>query len=97
MRECSRLPGHFNAFWAWDSWEHAVGLSIFNPELAKDQMLTMFDFLTSEGMIIDLIALDKKENNKVCSKPPIAGWGTYMVYQRTKDKAFVEGECFRSY
>lgn len=45
--------GHFNAFWAWDSWEHAVGLSIFNPELAKDQMLTMFDFLTSEGMIID--------------------------------------------
>lgn len=82
--------GHFNAFWAWDSWEHAVGLSIFNPELAKDQMLTMFDFLTPEGMIIDLIALDKKENNKVCSKPPIAGWGTYMVYQRTKDKAFVK-------
>lgn len=82
--------GHFNAFWAWDSWEHAVGLSIFNPELAKEQMLTMFDFQTPEGMIIDLIGLDAKENNKVCSKPPIAGWGTYMVYQRSKDKAFVK-------
>lgn len=81
--------GHFNAFWAWDSWEHAAALSIFNPELAKEQMLTMFDYQTPEGMIVDLIALDKRENNKVCSKPPIAGWATYMVYRRTKDKDFI--------
>lgn len=82
--------GHFDAFWAWDSWEHAAALSIFNPELAKDQMRTMFDFQTPEGMIIDLVSLDQKDNNKVCSKPPIAGWATYMVYQRTKDKAFIK-------
>lgn len=81
--------GHFNAFWAWDSWEHAAALAIFNPELAKEQMLTMFDYQTPEGMIVDLIALNKKENNNVCSKPPIAGWATYMVYQRTKDKDFI--------
>lgn len=81
--------GHFDAFWAWDSWEHAAAIAIFNPELAKEQMLTMFDYQTPEGMIIDLIALDKRENNNVCSKPPIAGWATYMVYQRTKDKDFV--------
>lgn len=82
--------GHFDAFWAWDSWEHATALAIFNPELAKEQMLTMFDYQTPEGMIIDLISIDKKENNTACSKPPIAGWATYMVYQRTKDKAFVK-------
>lgn len=82
--------GHFNAFWAWDSWEHAVALAIFNPELAKDQMRTMFDYQTPEGMIIDLIAFRKEENNVVCSKPPIASWATYMVYQRTKDKAFIK-------
>lgn len=82
--------GHFNAFWAWDSWEHAVALAIFNPELAKDQMRTMFDYQTPEGMIIDLISFRKEENNVVCSKPPIAGWATYMVYQRTKDKAFIK-------
>lgn len=81
--------GHFDAFWAWDSWEHAAALSIFNPELAKDQMRTMFDFQTPEGMIIDLVALYQKDNNRVCSKPPIAGWATYMVYQRTKDKDFI--------
>lgn len=82
--------GHFDAFWAWDSWEHAAALAVFNPQLAKEQMLTMFDYQTPEGMIIDLISIDKKENNTVCSKPPIASWGTYMVYQHTKDKAFVK-------
>ena len=82
--------GHFNAFWAWDSWEHAVALAIFNPELAKEQMYTMFDFQTPEGMIVDLVSLYEKDNNVVCSKPPIAGWATYMVYQRTKDKEFIK-------
>lgn len=82
--------GHFDAFWAWDSWEHAVALSIFNPQLAKEQMYTMFDFQTPEGMIIDLVSLYEKDNNKVCSKPPIASWATYMVYQRTKDKNFIK-------
>ncbi|MGN1236102.1 MAG: MGH1-like glycoside hydrolase domain-containing protein, partial [Bacteroidaceae bacterium] len=82
--------GHFDAFWAWDSWEHAAALAVFNPRLAKEQMLTMFDYQTPEGMIVDLISIDKKENNNACSKPPIAGWATYMVYQRTGDKAFVK-------
>ncbi len=82
--------GHFDAFWAWDSWEHAAALAIFNPELAKDQMRTMFDFQTPEGMIIDLVSLYAKDNNRACSKPPIAGWATYMVYQRTKDKDFIK-------
>lgn len=82
--------GHFDAFWAWDSWEHAAAISIFNPELAKDQMKTMFDYQTPEGMIVDLISLNKKENNIVCSKPPIASWATYMVYQRSKDKNFIK-------
>ncbi len=81
--------GHFDAFWAWDSWEHAAALSVFNPELAKEQLLTMFDFQTPEGMIIDVVALYQKDNNGVCSKPPIASWATYMTYQRTKDKDFV--------
>lgn len=81
--------GHFDAFWAWDSWIHAVAAAIFNPELAKEQMLTMFDYQTPEGMIIDLVSLDRKENNVLCSKPPIAGWATYMVYKRTKDKDFL--------
>lgn len=82
--------GHFDAFWAWDSWEHAAALSIFNPELAKEQMKTMFDYQMPEGMIVDLISIYKENNNNKCSKPPIAGWATYMVYQRTKDKAFIK-------
>lgn len=82
--------GHFDAFWAWDSWEHAAALSIFNPELAKEQMKTMFDYQTPEGMVVDLVSIYKENNNNACSKPPIASWATYLVYQRTKDKAFIK-------
>jgi putative isomerase len=81
--------GRFNGFWAWDSWEHAVGVSLFNPELAKDQIRAMFDYQTPEGMIVDVIRLEKKDNNGACSKPPLAGWAVYMVYQRTRDLDFL--------
>lgn len=80
--------GHFDAFWAWDSWEHAAAAALYEPELAKDQMRTMFDYQTPEGMIYDLISVNKQENGTACSKPPIAGWATYMVYRQTGDVEF---------
>ena len=81
--------GHFDAFWAWDSWEHAAAAALYEPDLAKDQMRAMFDYQTPEGMIPDVISVNKQENGITCSKPPIAGWATYMVYQRTGDIEFV--------
>ena len=45
--------GYFMGFWGWDSWKHAVALAHFAPELAKDQVRTMFDYQTPDGMIID--------------------------------------------
>jgi putative isomerase len=80
---------HFNAFWAWDSFEHAAATAAFNPELAKDQIRAVFDLQTPEGMIIDLVALERKDNNPACSKPPLAGWATYLVFKQTGDLEFV--------
>lgn len=34
----------FNGVWAWDSWKQAVALSYFDPELAKSNVLSMFDY-----------------------------------------------------
>ncbi|AQS40599.1 Trehalase [Shewanella psychrophila] len=34
----------FNGVWAWDSWKQAVALSHFDPELAKSNVLSMFDY-----------------------------------------------------
>ncbi len=39
----------FNGFWSWDSWKHAVGLSYYDTNLAKNQMRAMFDFQKEDG------------------------------------------------
>ncbi|MCK4528091.1 glycoside hydrolase [candidate division WOR-3 bacterium] len=80
----------FHGFWAWDSWKHAVALSLFEPELAKDQIRAMFDYQDKRGMVPDVIRLDKRYNNLRNTKPPLAAWAVWLVYKQTNDKAFLQ-------
>jgi len=86
----SHAAGYFIGFWAWDSWKHAVALSYFAPQLAKDQVRAMFDYQLEDGMVIDCIYTDINENNARDSKPPLAGWAVYEIFKQTKDSAFVK-------
>ena len=81
--------GGFYGFWSWDSWKQAVGLSLFNPELAKSNILCMFDYMDSLGMVADCIYLDKRENNWRDTKPPLSAWAVERVYQKSNDVEFV--------
>jgi len=87
------IPSHavtyFDGFWAWDSWKHAVALSIFKPELAKDQIRAMFDYQDELGMVPDCIYLNKAENNLRDTKPPLAAWAVYEVFKNSGDIEFV--------
>ncbi len=82
----------FHGFWAWDSWKHAVALSLFEPELAKEQICAMFDFQNEEGMIADCVYRDTtiERHNWRNSKPPLAAWAVYEVFRRDGDKDFVK-------
>jgi len=86
----SYAVGYFNGFWAWDSWKHAVALAEFAPEVAKDQIRAMFDYQDEFGMVADCIYADQSENNWRDTKPPLAAWAVWKVYQATKDKDFLE-------
>lgn len=79
----------FYGFWAWDSWKHAAALAAFAPELAKEQLNAMFDFQDSSGMVADVVYFDKKENNWRNTKPPLAAWAVFEVFNATHDTAFV--------
>lgn len=79
----------FNGFWAWDSWKHAAALALFAPDLARDQMRTMFDYQGADGMVPDCVFLGKAENNWRDTKPPLATWATLAIYRATGDRAFV--------
>lgn len=81
---------YFIGFWAWDSWKHAVALSRFAPELAKDQIRAMFDYQQEDGMVIDCIYSNKKENNYRDSKPPLAAWAVNAIYEQTHDIEFIK-------
>lgn len=81
---------YFNGFWAWDSWKHAVALAYIIPDLAKDQVRTMFEFQDEDGMIADCIYADKNENNWRNTKPPLAAWAVSEIFEETSDTAFVK-------
>lgn len=82
--------GFINGIWSWDSWKIASGNVFYNPEMAKDEMRTLFDYQAENGMVPDFISYDKSRNNWRDSKPPVAAWGTMNVYKETGDRAFLE-------
>ncbi|MDR2913317.1 MAG: glycoside hydrolase [Tannerella sp.] len=82
--------GYFMGFWGWDSWKHAVALAHFAPDLAKNQVRSMFDYQMPDGMIIDCIYSDASENNARDSKPPLASWAVNEIFETTNDTLFVK-------
>ncbi|MFC2085476.1 trehalase family glycosidase, partial [Bacteroidota bacterium] len=85
----SYAVSYFNGFWAWDSWKHAVALVLFAPDLAKQQILAMADKQNTLGMIPDVIYTDSTEDNWRNTKPPLANWAAYRVFDHTQDTSFI--------
>lgn len=79
----------FYGFWSWDSWKHAVAYAEFAPEIAKQNFYSMFDYQDQHGMVADCIYTDKDENNWRDTKPPLASWGVWKIYEKTQDKEFL--------
>ena len=86
----SHAVGYFVGFWAWDTWKQAVATVHFEPELAKNQIRSMFDYQDEYGMIADCVYSDKRENNYRDSKPPLAAWAVAEVFNVTRDTAFLK-------
>ncbi|QZE15223.1 hypothetical protein K4L44_05145 [Halosquirtibacter laminarini] len=79
----------FYGFWSWDSWKHAVAYAYFAPEMAKNNLRSMFDYQDRHGMVADCIYMNAKENNWRDTKPPLASWAVVKIFEATKDSAFV--------
>ncbi len=82
----------FNGFWSWDSWKHAVGLSKYNIELAKNQIRLMFEFQEEDGFVADCVYRDTsiEAHNYRDTKPPLSAWAVFEVFEASKDTAFVQ-------
>lgn len=82
----------FNGFWSWDSWKHAVGLSYYDNELAKNQMRLMFDFQSEDGFIVDCVFRDVsiESHNYRDTKPPLSVWAVSKIFEKDNDIEFVK-------
>jgi len=80
----------FYGFWSWDSWKHAVALVNFNPELAKNNILSMFDYQDEMGMVADCVYFNRSENNWRDTKAPLSAWAVWKIYEKTKDIDFIK-------
>lgn len=82
----------FHGFWAWDSWKHSAALSLYNPELAKNQIRAMFDFQEPNGFIVDCAYRDTmiERHNYRNTKPPLSAWAVNKVFEECNDTAFVK-------
>ena len=82
----------FHGFWSWDSWKHAVGLSYYNTDLAKEQMKLMFHFQSEDGFVVDCVYRDTsiEPHNYRDTKPPLSAWAVSKIYEKDQDIEFVK-------
>ncbi|MBQ8496609.1 MAG: hypothetical protein IJ489_04030 [Clostridia bacterium] len=83
-------PGkkHFCGIWNWDSAFHAVGLSRWDTELAKESILGFIQFQRENGLFPDVICTDGRIISGF-SKPPVLAWATTLIYERDGQKDFL--------
>ncbi|MCK5145571.1 glycoside hydrolase [bacterium] len=86
----SAAAWYFNGFWGWDTWKIAAAWAVFAPDVAKDGIRAMFDYQNEYGMIADVIYADKRENNWRDTKPPLAAWAIWSIYENDHDIAFLD-------
>ena len=79
----------FFGVWSWDSWKIASANALYNTEMAKSEMLALFDYQSDKGMVPDFISYYKDRNNWRDTKPPLSAWGTLNVYNECHDKEFL--------
>lgn len=82
----------FHGFWSWDSWKHAVGLSYYNPQLAKDQVRAMFHYQNDDGFVVDCIYRDTSIEpfNYRDTKPPLSAWAVAKIFEKDSDINFLK-------
>jgi putative isomerase len=80
--------GTFRGVWNWDSAFHAVGISHWDPVLARDQFRILFDKQLPSGALPDVV-LEKGDIVTGWTKPPVMAWAIAVVDHRSRDTSFL--------
>ena len=78
----------YKGIWNWDAAFHAVGLSLWDAKLAREQISILFDNQQPNGMLPDVI-WQKGGMATACTKPPVMTWAIAVVDHRSPDTEFL--------
>ncbi len=87
---------HYVGLWQWDAFFHALAYRHVDADLAHDQFRVLFDHQRPDGMVPDCVfdeGLVERLGYPVdasVTKPPVAGWCLWRVYEATQDADFVD-------
>ncbi|MBQ3505265.1 MAG: hypothetical protein IJA89_00660 [Clostridia bacterium] len=73
--------------WLWDSAFHAMAITTYNGELAKDALRAVFSMQREDGLIATVMTPDDCGST---TQPQVLAWAVWSVYQKTGDKAFLQ-------
>ncbi|MBI4080566.1 MAG: hypothetical protein HY430_02235 [Candidatus Levybacteria bacterium] len=95
-------PASYPYQWLWDSCFHAIILSHFDLEAAKQELLSLTVKQFENGMIPHMIYWQKqsetdfpviqwgKEDTSSITQPPMLAYAVWEIYKKEKNKAFLE-------
>jgi glycogen debranching enzyme len=81
--------GTYHGIWNWDSAFHAVAVSHWDGNLAREQFEILFSKQLPDGALPDVIM----ENGTMvtsCTKPPVMAWAVAVVDRRAPDSKFLQ-------
>lgn len=81
--------GYFKGIWNWDSAFHAIGVSRWDMELAKESILGFLKFQTKDGLIPDVVWEHGFVESRH-SKPPVFAWACCILNQKEQDADFLK-------
>ncbi len=80
---CTAFPG----IWNWDSAFHVMGVSRWNPELARDQIRIFLRLQQPSGLFPDVLFEDGRRMDRY-GKPPVLPWAAAILERRSPDPEF---------
>jgi putative isomerase len=81
--------GSYRGIWNWDSAFHAVGISHWDPELAREQFKILFGKQLPSGALPDVI-WERRGMVTTFTKPPVMAWAVAVVDRRSPDIRFLQ-------
>lgn len=75
--------------WNWDTAFHAIGLSHFDLEIARENIVTFLSFQNEDGMLPDVVRGTNGEIVRNYSKPPVMPWAAQRIHELQKDEDFL--------